>query len=351
MRVGIIGASSQVGASVAYLLKNQLDIEVICFLRSSYGRVYFDLLEIPLEIVDMSDRQKLTEKFRNLDVIVDFTYPSGQMFSIKQSIRANLTNIFSCMPTKSSFIYMSSISAYGMPLGEKYIRDYKIPRTSYAHIKRYAEKTVEQLGRKYKVAAFNLRIGQVHGFLQSVNTSFRRKLSENQKVYVDGSPNDLTNTVFVSSIAEAIIGCASHLNKEGTYTLVSLPQWTLKQLYEFYIRYYNLTTEIFFIPSNPKKGNRNILKLVFAYFKPYRPLIETYFLMRLPTLATWMKGRFRENHVLDSQSKPKIEDIDFNLLGKPSNNIIKTNCEIDHIWTTESRFEMDYNSKIKAYQK
>src|SRR4029077_18703572 len=116
---------------------------------------------------------------KECSIVVDFTLPSGELYSIPKSIDTIMENIISGLSGDQKYIYMSSIMAYGMPPAEKNIKSYLIPRSSYAFIKRKAETRPLQLGRKYKIKTYNFRLGQVHGFLQSVNTSFREKLHHN----------------------------------------------------------------------------------------------------------------------------------------------------------------------------
>jgi hypothetical protein len=84
-----------------------------------------------------------------------------------------------------------------------------------------AEKKCLKMGRSYGVRTYNFRLGQVHGFLQSVNTSFREKLLKNNIAYIDGGQDDLTNTVFISTVSEAIIKFCKGNETPGTYTLIS----------------------------------------------------------------------------------------------------------------------------------
>jgi nucleoside-diphosphate-sugar epimerase len=351
MRIGIIGASSQVGSSLSYYLK-LAGVEVICFTRSTYSEIFFDILGIRCEGVDLNDKEDLKKKFKGLDAVVDFTYPTGQIFSIKSSIRKNTDRIISSMPINAVYIYMSSIMAYGMPPEVKYIYDYLIPRSSYAYLKRYAEKVSKKIGKQFGVRVYNFRLGQVHGNLQSVNSSFRKKLLQNDRAYVDGTPDDLTNTIFVNSISEAILKCTRGVNKPGIYTLVSNPQWTLKELYDYYLEYYNLSTTLIYQPSKKKKS-----KFIFDYFfnmlKGYRSFLETNILINFPSAALRIKGSYRMSQT--SSLIARWDDkqyIDFNLLGKPSLRVMELETStVEKVKEEEHRFDTYYQDSVLANRK
>ena len=110
--------------------------------------------------------------------------------------------------------------------------------SSDLYIKRTIEKFTTAQGKERGIRVYNFRLGQVHGFLQSVNGSFRKKLSESDLAVLDGNPDDPVNIIFIHPLCEAIVHCIEGRHRPGLYTLVSNPQWTLQELYEYYLNYY-----------------------------------------------------------------------------------------------------------------
>lgn len=349
MIIGIIGASSQVGSSLAFFFKRFTNYEVTCFVRSSYSEKFFDMLEIPYKQINLEDKIQLRKELKNFDVVLDFTYPTGQIYTIPDTIKSNINNIISSMAPGSTYIYMSSIMALGMPSERKYVKNFYIARTSYGYIKRLAEKVTFKYGRKYNIAAYNFRLGQVHGFLQSVNSSFREKLSQTQLAYIDGNSHEVTNTIFISSVANAIIRCAKKLELPGTYTLVSSPQWTLGDLYNYYLEYYNMDTTIQFIPAIRKAKKITISKSIFEIIKSRRYLFEIYLFMRAPLLSLKSKGKYRERNIMNAVNRQKypVQYIDFNFLGNPpSQKIDLINSEVGLVFNLEKEWEAFYQELI-----
>jgi nucleoside-diphosphate-sugar epimerase len=349
IRIGLLGGSSQVGASVAFFLNEIPDVKVTCFIRSTYSEVFFRLLGIECDLIDLLDESLLREKIGQFDVILDFAYPTGQLHEILHRSKENTGRILHAMKKDGAYFYMSSIMAYGMPDQETWIRHYRLPRNPYSYIKRSIEKYAFSRGKKEGIKIFNFRLGQVHGFLQSVNGSFRKKLSETNIAMLNGNPEDPVNIIFISQLCEAILQCARGVNPPGLYTLVSNPQWSLRQLYEYYIKYYDLQTHLLFRPEEKKKAGKSIFQKGIDLAKPYRPILETYILMRMPSLATGIKGRFRQSELLQHSNAPgqELGYIDFNLLGSPPFEMISgLTSDPDEIMKIEKDRELHYNTII-----
>jgi nucleoside-diphosphate-sugar epimerase len=348
--IGILGASSQVGSSVALYLKNFPDVRVTGFIRSDYSKVYFDLFGIEYSRLDDHDEAALKSAFAICDVLLDFRYPAAQMHEILARSKQDIGKTLSAMKAGSAYFYMSSIMAYGMPDSQKWIAHYRFPRTSYSYIKREVEKFTVRTGRRHGIHIYNFRLGQVHGFLQSVNATFRKKLADTNIALIDGDRNDPVNTIFIHPLCEAIVNCAKGVHPPGLYTLVSEPQWTLFDLYDYYNREYcNGSVTLVFRPAARQK--RTVLQRLIGMAKPYRPLLETYLLMKLPSLAVSMKGRFRRNELTGQFDRvyDGMEYIDYNLLGiSPFQRIPDLTSAPDAIRKREKDMEGYYQTVITS---
>lgn len=351
-RIGILGASSQTGSSVAFFLRKFPEVEVICFIRSSYSKAFFELMGIPYRQIDTNDETVLRQHIGEMDVILDFSYPTGQLHEILSRSKNNIGKVFKVLKPGSHYFYMSSIMAYGMPETEKWVRHYRLPRTSYAYIKRSIEKYTFRLGKRSGIKVYNFRLGQVHGFLQSVNGSFRKKLSDTNIALVDGHPGDAANVIFIHPLCEAIVRCIQGKQQPGLYTLVTNPQWTLKELYDYYLHYYGLTPHVEYLPGEDKKrGGTGFIQWCLNLAKPYRSLLETYVLMRMPAMAVKLKGRFRSGELSPGRNSviSGMDYVDYNLLGTPSvPSIPGLTVTPAEVLKFEKEMEAYYNSLISA---
>lgn len=352
--IGILGASSQVGSSVALYLKKFPGVRVICFIRSDYSKIFFELFDIEYRKLEERDEAALKTALEPLDVILDFRYPAVQMHQILTRSKQDIGAALAAMRPGATYFYMSSIMAYGMPDNKKWIAHYRFPRTSYSYIKRELEKFTVQEGRQKAIRIYNYRLGQVHGFLQSVNGSFRKKLGETNVALIDGNPDDPVNIIFIYPLCEAILSCVKGIHPPGLYTLVSEPQWTLFQLYDYYNRQYchgSLSLE--FHPAAEGSPRRSPLQRMIDIARPYRALVETYLLMKLPSLAVTMKGKFRQGQLSGGKDRvyTDMEYIDFNLLGTPPLRRIEgLTADPGTILEMEKELEAYYNTTIVSTQ-
>lgn len=349
MKIGIIGASSQVGSSLALHLKEHPGIVPVCFIRSAYPAVFFDISGIEYRVIDLHNQTALKRDFEDINLFIDCSYPSGQLYEIADEIKRQLKIFFAAMPAEASFIYCSTIMAFGMPDGQKQVKNYFIPLSTYAHLKRIAEKTVNRIANQYNISAFIFRLGQVHGFLQSVNTSYREKLSMNKTITLDGNPTDLVNIIFIETLAEAVIRVGLKEMATGSYSLVNYPQWTLKQLYDYYISCYSLENKVQFIKDIKSSTKRSGYKISLAPLKKYRALLETFFLIRNKKIYIKVKGKYRRMNVRHSVNvNTKSDYTDFHLLGKNPGLLINgLSSEPHYILNKEKNIEKSYNMHIE----
>jgi len=98
MRIGIIGGSSQVGSSLALYFKHFSNTDVVCFVRSTYSTIFFELFDIAFDKIDFNDSEKLQQQFQGLDAVIDCSYPAVQLYDILPAIRRNLNAIITAMP-------------------------------------------------------------------------------------------------------------------------------------------------------------------------------------------------------------------------------------------------------------
>ena len=105
--------------------------------------------------------------------------------------------------------------------------------TAYGASKRYGEWTARRVARQTTHELYILRLGQVHGGLQSVGRGIVQQLRRYAAVSVPKAPSYV---VFVSTIADALVNIANGEEKAGTYSVVESPPWTWKQVWELYVR-------------------------------------------------------------------------------------------------------------------
>lgn len=342
LNIAIFGASSQVGSSLAFYLKNFTQHQVTCFIRSSYSSVFFDICGIKTITTDLKNTEELKNILKDQDLVLDFTYPTGQIYEISRSIKENIERIIKAMPATAVYVYMSSIHALCIPPENKMVRRYILPWTSYGYIKKQAEKQVVALGKIYQVKTYNFRLGQIHGFLQSVNESFREKLAAVPVAYLDSKAGDPLNILFISSLGDAIVKCGYGELSHNLYTLIAYPQWQVSELYDYYKKFFSLDTNIVYSPRTPARTN-SIRSLVVNKVKRYRPLIESYVLLKFPDLSLKLKGKYRVGEVSKINAPKQIEYLDINYIGLPPTEIIMDlDCSFESVYIKEKLMQETY---------
>lgn len=347
-KIAILSGSSQVAFSVAIYLSYFKKAEITALSRDSkYSEPIYRLVGIVNKTIP-TNLEVLKLTLEEFDIIIDFSLPKSEFWDNKKILGEHYSNLFKCLPKDIPFIAISTQNAYGFRESDKYIRsrltDWSSP---YCSLKRFGEKKVLNLGKKYNVPTYNIRLGQVHGFLQSVSHRFCSDISDRSSIYIDGKGDDFTNILFISDIGESVLEILSRRWSSGTYSLISLPQWTQKDLYDYYIKWCNVKTKVNFIGSI-KKSRINLVGYLFNILIKHRGFIDVVILQNLPFVARKAKARHRINMFRSKIKDPKV--VFNNLLGTPSLNIISngTNSLPIEVYRDEKIMYEMYINAIKS---
>ena len=228
----MIGANGQVGTEVCLFLSLTRDVRVVPICRTPLSSVFLRRCGLECRHGEIEDADRAAALLEGCDVVVDCSFPGGPLAERRARIRRILVNAVHHAPRDARFVYMSSISAFGMGQTSRTFRRYAWARTSYGAQKRWAERLAVRLCRTANHPLYVLRLGQVHGELQGVSRNITRGLLATQ-VFV---PTGLSYTVFAFTISEALTEIARGREAPGHYTLVSSPEWTWQEVHEFYCR-------------------------------------------------------------------------------------------------------------------
>lgn len=232
LTIAVIGSNGQVGSEVCLHLSRTEGIRVIAICRSELGGSLLRRCGLDCRYGLLDDPQRATRLLADCDVAADFSLPQGSVSEVRSATRQIVSHAVSCAPPGARFVYASSMMAFGMPAGARSFRPRLVSRTSYGAAKRFGERVARRLARRFSREAYVLRLGEVHGELQ---TPTRADLGEanGRPVHVPDVPS---YSVFAATIAEALVHIGRGREEPGTYTLVSTPEWTWKELYEHHCR-------------------------------------------------------------------------------------------------------------------
>ena len=291
LRIAVIGANSQVGAEVSLYLARTSGVHVTGFVRSEYGAVLLRRFGITC-VTGPFVQESLVPKLRGFDIVADFTYPAGQLPELPKRIYETMSAVVNSMSPGSRYVYMSSIQAFGMSPNSRLVQRHRVCRSSYARVKRLAEKWTVALTQCRGVYGFVFRLGQVHGLLQSVSQETIDELTWHE-IYVQGHPEDLTTTVFAAEVASALLRTSDCSISPGIYTAVSSPQWTLKQLYRHYQMRYLLSPIVHYNATPRLAQPTSIRQRIVTCLLKSRGVLEAYVLLRSPRVFRYLKGAYR----------------------------------------------------------
>ncbi len=279
--IGILGANGQVGTETCLYLSKMKNVQVIPICRSEFASAFLSLSGVECRIGNISNINDAPLLLKDCDLIADFTYLNGLPSEIKIKSRTIIQNVMKYAGPNTKFVFASSMMAYGMGKNNIEFKSYFFARSVYGGMKRYSEKLALNLGNVNNKEVYVLRLGQVHGELQSVS----RKIIQELKDTTAYIPNADSYTIFPFTIAEALVNIASGLEKPGLYTLISNPEWRWKEIHEYYCNEISINPKLCLYQIKNKSIFTNLLihlknlllKLASNYAEPIASYILVYF--------------------------------------------------------------------------
>ena len=297
MNIAVIGANGQVGREVCLFL-SVMGVKVVPISRTELGGIFLERCGLQCRygaIGKMEDAKRLLE---GCDLVADFSHPHGLPAEVRPAVKTNIENALNWAPAKTPYVYISTISAFGMLHGESRMKNYRLAHTRYAADKRYLERLA--LSGQSTRDVYALRLGQVHGELQKVSQEFMEEAASGEVCLPFGS-NTPSYTVFCFTIAEALVNIALGKERPGLYTLVSTPAWTWEEAYAYWARRHDpklelvinqnqeLEQSIFRLPLNLI---RFLLSPVIRLVITHRELFMNYLLMEFPNIQDRVRAEY-----------------------------------------------------------
>ena len=271
MKIAVIGANGNVGTELSYLLKDECDI--IPIVRNKIGSVFLEHHGIKCRIADIANPDMAKSALKDIDIVVNSTWVSDR-FSGSQNQTSRLVNktiienSFKYSKKNAVIIYLSTVRAFANKVDPTTSKFWP-PR--YDVEKQFLEKIVKKDAAKYNKKGISFRCGHVFGEGQPNTRAIRKLLSQNKKITINVNPNALSNILHIMTLKDAIFKCLNENIKSETYSLVNHPQWTWKEIFDFY----NNNCELKFVSPNAKKSSisQTIFKLLKGKKKYLIPIL------------------------------------------------------------------------------
>jgi dTDP-4-dehydrorhamnose reductase len=236
VKVGIVGANSQVGTELTVLFAEQNGVTVAPIVRNRLGTHFLRHLGIDCRIADVTDDADASEALADLDVVVIAAFAwqySQEGFEARGARKANeniVSKTVEHTPRGARIVYFSSQAAYGDEIDAPQYTDWSL----YTREKRNAEKVLRKSCEGTSKRGYAFRLGFVHGPNQSRTKALKEGLSTDSHVYVVTDPDKPSNVIHTVTLRDAILQCGSANVPSGVYDLTNEPQWTWGDVCEFY---------------------------------------------------------------------------------------------------------------------
>lgn len=231
MKIGIVGANSQVGTELCFLLDVD-GIDVVPIVRNELGAAMFGYHDFAYRIGDVAHDGDAGRVLKGLDVVVIAafaSYVSRGELQPKRARNANenlVRNSVIQSGDEAILIYFSSLAAFGSEVRHT---DWWWYTREKRHLEREFFGSEASTKRKY---AF--RLGHVFGQAQGVTNELISDLRGKQEIHAEVDPDRESNIVHTTTIIDAIRTVIRTLPTSGTYSIVNQPNWTWSQVLEFY---------------------------------------------------------------------------------------------------------------------
>lgn len=285
MKLGLIGANGNVGTELSFLLKNHVDL--IPITRNKLGTLFLNYHDFSCRISDISKENDALESLSDLDSVIISSYSldtySGSQTRSSQKINEDIIkNTIKFSKDNSTLFYFSTIRAFSNEIVPN-SSNFKI-KSGFEKEKIHLEKLLLSEAKKNNKRVFIFRMSQVFGENQPRTRNFRKTFSHD-KVIVNVSPEKKSNIVHIQTIKDAIIKCLENNCDSGIYSLVNSPQWTWKNVIDYYkkpntiIEYESKTlqNELQISEKNENGFFWNLLKSNKKHIKPFLYYASTKF--------------------------------------------------------------------------
>ena len=275
MKLGLVGANGNVGTELCFLLKNDVDLKPIT--RNKLGSVFLNHHGFNCTISDISKDVDAKESLSDVDIVVISSYAtdpfSGSQTRSSQLINHKIIkNSVNFSPPNAIIIYFSTIRAFSNKIDPNTPKGWT--KSGYDKEKITLEKTLFSESAKKKKKAYALRLGHVYGDNQP-RTRDLKKILSNSQISIQVKPETESNIVHTVTIKDAILNCLESKTSPGIYSVVNVPQWTWKNVIDYYKKPQTIVTYRQTKFHTEKNGTVwNFLKSNKKYLAPLRYYIS-----------------------------------------------------------------------------
>ena len=254
-RIAVLGANGQVGAELCLILRNHPEIELIPVCRNRGGSAFLRYYGLPCRHGLPADPAQAAALFGDCDIIVNSALGQGAPKKIREVEQTLIANSLAYAPPHARIIYFSTLMVQGDPRPGAWVRW----RGAYGRAKLRSERVLWARGRRTDKETYILRLGHVCGELQNITFDIRDRIRTGRVILP--ASDGASNTLYTSTLADAVLKIAAGKEKPGTYDLVSFPEWTWRQVYEYEAEQLRLPLEAKTVAAPSRKRFSGFLRM------------------------------------------------------------------------------------------
>ncbi len=306
MKVAVLGANGQVGAELCLLLAQQPKVNVIPICRSRMGSAYLRSQGLPCRHGQPSDVAQAAKLYGDCEIVVNLALLNQlrDPHRARSENHALIRNVAECLGDRGRHLYFSTMSVYGdVDVGRRLT-----VRSSYGQGKLESEQIARRYGRRFGCQTYIFRLGHVCGELQNITKELRNAIKAGPIPLPD--PERASNTVYVATIADAIVKAGTDTIAPGVYDLMNVPQWSWREVLVHEAGSLGVGVEFSHVldsrPSGIKEISRNFLALSMLSAARSR-FFQRVISRILPTLPiTWYR-RLKATYSIKSAGREIVE--------------------------------------------
>lgn len=225
-KLAIVGANGQVGTELLLRFSGVPSVDLVPIVRTRAGSAFLRSVGVECLQGDVTDPKQAKTLLAGCDAVLNLAHADSYVSRQRMTNFAIQRAIITASPTDSVTIFCSTQMVYAPELSVR------IPGT-YGADKLLLERKSRSWSRAADKQLAIFRLGHVLGDLQAITRKIRAEVATGE-VALPTRGEIPSNTIFVASVAAAVLKMARHEVPAGTYDLISSPQWSWSDIYRYY---------------------------------------------------------------------------------------------------------------------
>lgn len=233
LKIGIVGASGQVGLALLKSLNNGSEFAGVGICRSEVSAARVAAHGLPVRIAQTDNALELRETTNDLDALVNCALPQYGT-SKTSAVNRRLAGALAIACAGKHLVHLSSVAVYGDFIqGDKPRFEHPRPDTLYGHQKLQMENFLKKLASKCHTRCTILRVGHVYGvgFRWSESIFDLVKMETFRLPFSGQIPS---NAITIANLTSGIRNVLLDPPSQTTLNMIDCPQTTWRAIFDLH---------------------------------------------------------------------------------------------------------------------